>query len=220
MPKLVLVAEGKVLAEWSLNAEEAVIGRDGDCEVRIDDPSVSRHHARVARIFAGYVIEDLNSTNGVNLNGRRVRKHMLRNGDVVQVGTHELRFDAEEGAAADAGDLDKTVVLTARAPIRESRRQRIAAPPPSERVGGAYVRYLTGPEHGDSRLIDKSLFTIGEPGGNLAVISRRAQGYFLLHLGGEVVTTLNRREVHGAGVKLSSGDRITVGDTELEFYTE
>ena len=73
---------------------------------------------------------------------------------------------------------------------------------------------------GDSRLVDKSLYTIGQPGGNLAVISRRAHGYFLMHLGGDRITRRNGEEVHGAGVVLASGDQIQVGDIQLEFYTE
>lgn len=212
MPKLVISKEEQALTEWALGDKETVIGRDADCDVHLDDPAVSRHHAKVARIYTGYFIEDLHSTNGLTLNGRRVRKHMLKDGDLVQIGTHEIRYTAE----AVAADLDKTVVLGPRG----VQRKRIAAPPPSERAGRAYIRFLSGPDRGDSKLVDKSLYTLGEAGGNLAVISRRAHGYFLLHLGGDVDTTLNGAEVHGAGVKLASGDRIEVGEMELEFYLE
>jgi pSer/pThr/pTyr-binding forkhead associated (FHA) protein len=212
MPKLVISKEGRALTEWSLSEKETVLGRDADCDVHLDDPAVSRHHAKVARIYTGYFIEDLHSTNGLTLNGRKVRKHMLKDGDLVQIGTHEIRYAAESAGV----DLDKTVVLTPRG----VKRERIAAPPPSERAGRAYIRFLSGPDQGDSKLVDKSLYTLGKAGGNLAVISRRAHGYFLLHLGGDVITTLNGAEVHGAGVKLNDGDRIQVGELELEFYSE
>lgn len=218
MPKIVVSREGQVLMEWPLETKAAIIGRGTDCEIHLQDPSVSRHHAKVARIYNGYFIEDMHSTNGVLVNGLRVRKHMLRNGDRVQLGTHELDFIMEDAPEDDVFEADQTMVLKT-APVTK-KRERIAAPPPSAQAGRAFVRFLSGPEQGDSRLVDRSLYTIGKPGGNLAVISRRAQGHFLLHLGGNPVTTLNGSEVHGAGVKLNSGDVIQVGDARLEFYSE
>jgi len=212
MPKLVVMAEGEVLSEWFLDDQEALIGRGADCHIVVRDPSVSRHHAKIARIYTGYFVEDLASTNGVTLNGRRVHKHMLKDGDRVQIGTHELRFVAED--TGGAAQPDKTMILAP--PGRPHSESTVTL----RYAGRAYVRFLTDPEVGDSQLIDKSLYTIGEPGGNLAVISRRGQGHFLLHLGGESMTTLNGEPVHGAGVRLKSGDQIQVGDTRLEFYSE
>lgn len=205
------MAEGQVLSEWSLDDQEALIGRGPDCHIVVRDPSVSRHHAKIARIYTGYFVEDLQSTNGVTLNGRRIHKHMLKDGDLVQIGTHELRFVAE-GEAVETS-TDKTLVMRR----RPQTRQR---PTTTERGGNAYVRFLTGDEAGDSQVIDRSLYTIGEPGGNLAVISRRGQSYVLLHLGGKRITTLNGEPVHGGGVKLKAGDQIQVGETHLEFYLE
>lgn len=216
MPKLVVIQEGALLMESELSDKETLIGRGTDCDIHLNDPSVSRHHAKVARIYTGYFVEDLQSTNGVMLNGRRVRKHMLKDGDIVQIGAHELRYSAAQDAAEE--EADKTVVISR--PAAKPARERIAAPPPSESAGRAYVRHLSGPDQGDSKLVDRALFTLGKPGGNLAVISRRAQGHFLLHLGGDSMTTLNGKEVHGAGVKLTDGDVIEMGDTRLEFYSE
>ncbi len=214
MPKLVVKHDGKILLESELYGKEAVIGRGTDCDIHLNDPAVSRHHAKVARIYTGFFVEDLHSTNGVTLNGRRVRKHMLKDGDLIQIGAHELHYSASQ--VEQVADADKTVVL---APAR-GPRERMAAPKPSESAGQAYIRHLSGPDQGDSKLVDKSLYTLGKPGGNLAVISRRAHGHFLLHLGGDTITTLNGEEVHGAGVQLSNGDVIQVGDTRLEFYLE
>jgi hypothetical protein len=199
-----------------LTETETVIGRDVDCGVHLDDPAVSRHHAKVARIYTGYFIEDLQSTNGLTLNGRRVSKHMLKDGDLVQIGTHDIRYVAESPESS----LDKTVVLSPRGVKRPSAPAAKPSPTPPTRAGRAYIRMLSGPEQGDSKLVDKALYTLGKAGSNLAVISRRVHGHFLLHLGGDVTTTLNGEAVHGAGVKLKSGDRIKVGDMELEFYNE
>ena len=215
MSKLVVVQKGKVVAEWQLGEKETVIGRGSDCSVTLDDTSVSRHHAKVMRIYTGYFIEDLHSTNGVVLNGRRVRKHMLKGGDIIQIGESEVKF-VEEDAGDSATDTDE---MAATPPAAPQQFQETVVIPPTEQTQEAHVRYLTGPDQGNSRLVDKPLYTIGQPGGNLAVISRRAHGYFLMHLGGDRITMRNGEEVLGAGVVLASGDQIQVGDIQLEFYT-
>ena len=69
-----------------------MIGRTSDNDLQIDSKFVSRHHAQLVTSEEGTVLEDLNSTNGVYLNGRRVRRHRLAEGDVVRIGMHELTY--------------------------------------------------------------------------------------------------------------------------------
>lgn len=220
MPTLKVMAEGKVLLEWPLGDQETLIGRGVDCHIVLRDPLVSRHHAKIARIYTGYFVEDLQSTNGITLNGRRVTKHMLKNTDRVQVGTHELCFvaseeETEDGVIAEDDRADKTIAFAPQGPLRESLIPSLA-----ERAGRAYVRFLTGPDAGNSQPLEK-LYSIGEPGGDLAAIARRGLGYVIQHLGGARITTLNGDPVPaGAGVRLKSGDKIQVGDIRLEFYIE
>jgi chromosome segregation ATPase len=71
-------------------AKRTRIGRAADCEVRVDSTSVSRHHALVVVGLRDTVIEDLNSTNGVLVNGRRVTRHVLCDGDSLTLG--ETRY--------------------------------------------------------------------------------------------------------------------------------
>jgi len=208
MPKLVVIEKDKVVCEWLIEEAETIIGRDSDCDVTFDNPSVSRRHARVTGMYDGFLIEDLGSTNGVVLNGHRVSKHMLADGDSVFIGAIELKFVGKDGNAAD---IDESVA---------SQRGGTSNTALPEQTGQAYLRFLTGPDRGDSRLVDKSLYTIGEPGGNLAVISRRPKGYFLMHLGGNEMTIRNGEEVCRTGEELVSGDKIQVGGISLEFYTE
>jgi diguanylate cyclase (GGDEF)-like protein len=68
----------------------AVMGRAPEVELTIDDVAVSRRHARVSRGPDGFLLEDLDSTNGVFVNGLRIRNHTLRDGDRIQVGTTTL----------------------------------------------------------------------------------------------------------------------------------
>jgi chromosome segregation ATPase len=70
------------------------IGRSQTCELRIDSTSVSRHHALIMAGPLEVIIEDLNSTNGVIVNGRKVSRQVLRDGDAVTIGEVQFRFVA------------------------------------------------------------------------------------------------------------------------------
>jgi septal ring factor EnvC (AmiA/AmiB activator) len=71
------------------------IGRAAGCELQIDSGSVSRHHALVLVGARDTIIEDLNSTNGVLVNGRKVSRHMLSDGDAVTIGESQFRYVAK-----------------------------------------------------------------------------------------------------------------------------
>jgi len=69
------------------------IGRAFDNDMVLEERTVSRNHAEVRRESDGYHIVDLGSTNGIRVNGRRVKSHLLRPGDRVQLGNVEFAFD-------------------------------------------------------------------------------------------------------------------------------
>jgi pSer/pThr/pTyr-binding forkhead associated (FHA) protein len=72
---------------FTLDRDETVLGRGRDADVRIDYVGISRRHARILRTEGrGYILADLGSTNGIFVNGRRVDRVDLANGDRVQVG--------------------------------------------------------------------------------------------------------------------------------------
>jgi predicted nucleic acid-binding Zn-ribbon protein len=71
------------------------IGRAAGCELHIDSSSVSRHHALILAGTREAIIEDLNSTNGVILNGRRVTRQVLNDGDILTIGDIQFRYVAK-----------------------------------------------------------------------------------------------------------------------------
>ncbi|MBI4913831.1 MAG: FHA domain-containing protein [Acidobacteria bacterium] len=97
MAKL-LVQESSGSREFELVDNEVHIGRDLDNTLRIPDPSVSRHHAVLRRTAAGYEVQDLQSSNGVLLNGSRVQTGTLRDGDRITLGQVHLVFSDPAGA--------------------------------------------------------------------------------------------------------------------------
>jgi hypothetical protein len=76
-----------------LGEATAVIGRLADCAVALSDPQVSRHHAEIRPEPRGYRLVDLDSTNGTQVNGVRVREHLLAPGDVIMVGATSIRYE-------------------------------------------------------------------------------------------------------------------------------
>ena len=82
-----------LLQEFDLPKGETIIGRSADCHVTIEDPLVSRQHARVIIDGEAATFEDMGSRNGVRVNGVNVKKPTpLRDGDRIRIGTQELVF--------------------------------------------------------------------------------------------------------------------------------
>jgi type II secretory pathway predicted ATPase ExeA len=109
--RLYVATEGRTVAERELRPGRVVIGRTPDNDVQIDSKYVSRHHCQLTVTAEGTLLEDLNSTNGVYLKGKRVRRHLLRDGDVIVVGKHELMFVDERATRSRPAFETQTSVL-------------------------------------------------------------------------------------------------------------
>lgn len=219
MAKLVILKDGDLVAETPLGAKKLTIGRDAESDIRLNDLSVSRCHARLVRVFNDYYLEDLKSTNGTFLNERQVSKHMLKSGDLLRIGSFTLRLMNQDESADDAveAEMDRTMVMApdnAAPGATAGAVQRHQALAPKI----ALVRFFRGPRKGKSERIDRSLYTVGRPGGELAVIARRPQGFFLLHIGGDRYPRINDQEINTTkAVQLNEGDVVEVGDNLAEI---
>lgn len=98
-PALVFLTGELIAVPIPLEREEVILGRAIEADVRVNDTQVSRQHARIlampseSKASMEYVLNDLDSRNGTFLNGRRVRREKLENGDKITVGETILRFD-------------------------------------------------------------------------------------------------------------------------------
>jgi pSer/pThr/pTyr-binding forkhead associated (FHA) protein len=95
MPKLHIlsgVLEGKV---YDLIEERITLGRALDNMIRLEDGTVSHHHAMLLQDGTEYKLRDLNSTNGSRVNGMRIVETKLHHGDAVRLGSVELRFESD-----------------------------------------------------------------------------------------------------------------------------
>ena len=103
-------SDGKVIDELSFPPGRIIVGRSPDNEVFIKSKFVSRHHAQLITDDDGCMIEDLNSTNGIFLDEKQIKKYRLRDGDVVSLGAHEIvYYDLRQLQGSIDDQLDDTI---------------------------------------------------------------------------------------------------------------
>ena len=101
--RVILATEGRTTQELPLKVGRIIIGRTADNDLQVDSRFVSRHHCQIITGAEGSVIEDLNSTNGIFVQSKRVRRYNLNDGDVVVIGKHEIMYVDERLARARTG---------------------------------------------------------------------------------------------------------------------
>jgi len=238
MAKLVLSFNGAVVSEHELDKESITIGRKPHNDIHIDNLAVSSNHAKILTILNDSFIEDLGSTNGTYINGTKITKHALQNGETIVVGKHELKY---VNAQADAGEseFEKTMIIrpdAAGMPEEEEADKeleksigKIAADlaksgaAASDGPGAARLQLLSGANSGKELKLTKILTTLGKPGVQVAAITRRPMGYFLIVVdAGSSATNplVNDKEVGSQAHPLTSGDTIEVAGIKMGFFLD
>ena len=80
------------LSAWPLSVGRVTIGRASDNAITLESKVISRHHCQITTIGSVSTVEDLNSINGVSINGKLVKRQVLKNGDHMQLGDHTLTY--------------------------------------------------------------------------------------------------------------------------------
>src|SRR5574343_1331636 len=111
MAKLILSMDGLVLKEIPLTKERMTIGRKPHNDIQIDNLAISGEHAALVTILNDSFLEDLNSTNGTLVNGQPIKKHFLRNNDIVELGKYKLKYIADLQAEAAASDFERNAAI-------------------------------------------------------------------------------------------------------------
>ena len=139
--RLYLATEGRTIAEYELRHGRFVIGRTYDNDLPIDSKFVSRHHCQISSDGEESILEDLNSTNGVYIHSRRVRRHVLKDGDVIVIGRHEVMYVDER--------MTRTVAMGSSAQPGGARQQPYLLGGTTETAAGDDVEppvLLPGPD--------------------------------------------------------------------------
>lgn len=109
-----------------------VIGRSRNCDLRLPSSDASRRHAEIHPTADGYVVRDLDSTNGTFVNGEQVREHLLQPGDRIQIASSTITFcqGAGESEMSDTAHSDEKTILSERPVPGEVFRGELAEIPP------------------------------------------------------------------------------------------
>jgi pSer/pThr/pTyr-binding forkhead associated (FHA) protein len=244
MAKLIMSLDNALIREVPLDKERFTIGRKAHNDIQIDNLAVSGEHALIVTILNDSFLEDLGSTNGTLVNGNPIKKHILQTNDVIEIGKYKLKFVSEAPTgAASVADFEKTMVL--RAPVgkmppagpggggfgdtqvgpsatqttTQSHPQPAAAPAapkPAEKL--AAIQILTGPSAGKELELTKNLTTLGKPGVQVAVITRRPHGYFLTHVEGATFPAVNGKALDAQAHQLADHDVIELAGVKMEFF--
>lgn len=231
MAKLILSIEGATLKDIPLVKERTTIGRRPQNDIQIDNLAISGEHAVLVMVGADVFIEDLNSTNGTFVNGNPVSKHALRNGDVIALGKYNLQYVAESSAQAPAADFEKTMILRPGAMAAAERTgafQKPQTPPavpaqpataPAQGAGPlGIIQIISGGNAGKSLELNKTLTTLGKPGVQVAVITRRPHGYFITHVEGTNFPVVNGKSIGAQACQLTDHAIIELAGTKMEFF--
>ena len=229
MGKLIVTSQGVLVGEYPLSEQRMTIGRHAECDICIDDLSVSAKHALITNILEDSFIDDLDSTNGVYLNGELTKKCMLAHGDLISVGNHVMRFEQTAvnrnkhfAVAADQGMEDEL--------FGELQTENEVTPQPGKQSAQPVslvgrLKVLSGPATGNQLTLDGKSVTLGKPGVQTATIVRRETSYFLLHASHDDSNDDNPPKVNGEAVGgedycLKAHDVIELVGVELEFTVD
>ena len=234
MARLILSLDGQVLAEYNMTKERYTVGRLPDNDVRIDNAAVSGHHGLIINILNDSFLEDLNSTNGTYVNGKLIKKHALTHGDVITIGQHHLRFVDSQVESTEQDEFERTLVIqpgqlnearlraAAETAMREPPRVApvvVAEKPPPARA--AKLQILSGQFAGRELELSKTLTTLGRPGVQVAAISRRADGYYVVHVDSGKTgdfPLVNGQPIGPSARKLHDNDVVTLAGVKMGFF--
>lgn len=237
MSRLVLKFENANLKEVPLGTRPVTIGRAPDNDIQIDNLAVSNYHARVYVEAGSLVVEDLNSLNGSFLNEIRVERAMLKDGDSILIGKHEILVDqahdavrpAEEMRKAPAPRVNETMILDT-----EERRKLLDAAAAAgersqlspERLRIPTLTVVNGRTDQKEYRVSGKLTVIGHSEmatvrlrgwftpDVAAQINKHDDGYYLGR--GDRIPKVNGASIQGP-TKLNDGDTIEVGRVRLHF---
>lgn len=148
MAKLFWLQPDSSIIEFPLKAEQNLIGRTSRCDVRIKHPGISAEHAVVRVLPGSATVQDLGSTNGTRVNGKRIELHTLRHGDQIGVGRERLMYFAELDEAAKFVQPESIEPFALPAPGGEIvNTAPVAQPVASANLQSAPVSALSVPPH-------------------------------------------------------------------------
>ena len=217
MPKMIVSIDGVVIKEVQLTKDRTSLGRRPYNDIVIDNLAVSGEHAVLQMSGNEVHLEDLNSTNGTYVNGKAVRKQLLQNSDMVEIGKYKIKYVSE---AADASFEQTMVIKPGAAGLVPPAAFAGGAAPLAASPGAslnALIKVISGAAVGREVALVKVVTTIGKPGVAVAAITKRPNGFVVAHVEGMGKPSLNGVAVGAEPVALKNGDMLELAGTQMQF---
>jgi len=190
MAKVVVVFNGQVQKEVSIDRARLNIGRRPGNDLVLDHLAVSGRHAAIDTTSEGTYVLDLGSTNGTSVNGQPIKKHLLQHDDVIELGKYQLKFVVE---------VDNYQVS------------------PDETLKVGKIKVLNGSNAGKEMILSKPVTTLGSPGILVVSIAREGNRFKISFVEGKVFPKINGETTDARPRVLVHGDEIDLSGTKMEF---
>ena len=202
MSQLSLLFKDRILSIHPLNQnDEMIVGQAPDCQLQIDSLAVSEKHANITYDDSVYSIEPIDSDSIILINDINIsEKTPLSDGDKITIGKHSLVFNFDERNNATE---DSEVEIHFQ-----------------EQLTG-WLQYINGSEMGTTKQIRQKMRNISdEHEDNIALISKREDGFYLSYLKGDEPPKVNNISIGEKSLKLENNSEILIGEQKILFFME
>lgn len=205
MPQLIASVEGVEINHVYLTRDRTTLGRKPGNDIVLDNLVVSGNHCVFELLgLADVFVEDLGSTNGTFVNNQRVKRQRLQDEDVIAIGSFRIRFLAASG---NSGFHETTAMAMD------------SSGPPASPVQASF-QVLNGSSAGLEVPVIKAVTTFGKPGVVVVALSRRRNGYFVAHMDGAQLPTVNGLPIGPDPILLSNHDVLELNGTKMLFQLQ
>ncbi|OGS68980.1 MAG: hypothetical protein A3J79_06940 [Elusimicrobia bacterium RIFOXYB2_FULL_62_6] len=241
MPKILLKFEAAVIREYKVDKPVFTIGRKPDNDIMLDNQAVSGHHCKLFQGGDTYFVEDLGSTNGTLVNGKKVLKSGLHHGDTINIIKYSLIFmvdgapapvqaapapeaqQSKPATAAPAQAAPAPAPAPAAVPVPQSQKPRAkaglevlegAADAKTDHELTSLSTYIGKSSQANIQYKGSGMFNLGPD--MAVVITMRPEGYYLIPIK-EGYAKHNGNQLDKKAL-LADDDVIEVGGTKFRFY--
>lgn len=206
MPQLIATVEGVEVKHVYLHKDRTTLGRRPENDIVLDTMVVSGVHCAFDLVgVADVFLQDMGSTNGTYVNDHMVKSRTrLQDGDVIAIGPFRIKYLQASEQPSSFGETTAMTLDSRAGPLPQPLRH-------------ARFQVMTGSSAGLEVPVVKAVTTFGKPGVSVVSVSHRRTGYFVGHLGGSTVPTLNGRPLGEEPILLADGDLLSLAGTEMRF---
>ena len=201
MPQLIATVEGMEIKHVYLTKDRTTLGRKESNDVVLDNLVVSGSHCVFElKGLADVFLEDLGSTNGTFVNNKRVKqRQLLQDGDSIAIGHFRIQYLTASGESGFGQTTSFDSQMMGPAPLQAS------------------FQVLNGSSMGLEVPVVKAVTTFGKPGVSVVAVSHRRSGFYVAHLDGATVPSLNDHALGPDPVLLSNHDVLELAGTRMKF---